>query len=264
MFALALLASAVSAQYYGGYGIPQVPHYGYAPVQHAPVQQPYQPYQRYQAHPAPATSHVENPWAAVPADPVTTGWYSPTEQYSPPRIAYKPVASEVVFALCEITSGNVVSGELQFAQFPGKPILYRGGLTASASAVVSVTINELGVIGDGATCDNVGDEFNPLAEIDKYNQPNPFQDPARGTINARELTADGSGDITVAASSENIILQNLAGKDSLIGRSITFADVGGNKDCCIIARDILPPQYVPEPFYPKGNTANYSKGYYGH
>lgn len=45
----------------------------------------------YQA-PAPATTHVENPWAPTPADPVTTGWYSPESEFSPPRIPFKSTA----------------------------------------------------------------------------------------------------------------------------------------------------------------------------
>ena len=241
MFALALLAATASAQYYGGY-VPQVPQYGgYGlPQQYAPVHQPY----GQAAHPAPA-QHVENPWGAVPTDPVTTGWYSPTQQYSPPRIAYRPVASDIVFAICELTAGGVATGMIQFAQFPGKPILYRGSLNgADADEVLAITINELGVIGDGATCDQVGDEFNPLAEIDKYGQQNPYQDPARGTINAGSLTADASGIVTIEASKDNVILQNLAGKDSLIGRSISITDAAAaNTDCCVIALDALPVQY---------------------
>ena len=276
MFALALLATAASAQYYGGYGhgIPQVPQIpGYA-GQHYAQPQSYAPAQSYGYGHAPAhapvhkpaeETHVTNPWGAAPVDPVTTGWYSPTQQYSPPRIAYKPVADEVVFAICELVGGTT-TGMIQFAQFPGKPILFRGTLDGAADAALAVTINELGLVGDGTTCDMVGDEFNPLAEIDKYGNPNPYQDPARGTINSGALTLDATGALTLEASKDSVILQNLAGKDSLIGRSISLVDGATSADCCVIALDALPVQYQPAEFYPKGNTANYSKGpgYYRH
>ena len=35
---------------------------------------------------------------------------------------------------------------------------------------------------DGNFCTFVGDEFNPLLEVDKFGKKNPFQDPNRGTI----------------------------------------------------------------------------------
>ena len=46
--------------------------------------------------------------------------------------------------------------------------------------------NEWGTIGNALACDDVtviGNEFNPLAEVDKYGRPNQYQDPGRGTLN---------------------------------------------------------------------------------
>lgn len=135
----------------------------------------------------------------------------------------------------------------------------------AADTEYTITINTTGKIGDGTTCDEVGEEYNPLAEIDKYGNQNPYQDPARGTINARKLTTDGSGAITVAPSSEAVILQNLEGKDGIIGRSITLLDAADAVvACCVVARDMLPPQFVEPEFYPAGNQSNYGAGHYGH
>jgi len=33
-----------------------------------------------------------------------------------------------------------------------------------------------------AVCTDLGDEFNPLQEVDKFGRKNPFQDPNRGTM----------------------------------------------------------------------------------
>lgn len=52
-------------------------------------------------------------------------------------------------------------------------------------ATYQFRINEWGTIGDASACDDVtviGDEFNPLAEVDKYGRPNQYQDPGRGTL----------------------------------------------------------------------------------
>ena len=55
-------------------------------------------------------------------------------QYSPPKIAFKPLATKPIFAVCEIDNGTVGAGSFQFAQFKGKPTLYRASFVAPLSA----------------------------------------------------------------------------------------------------------------------------------
>lgn len=69
--------------------------------------------------------------------------------------------------------------------------------------------------GDATDCELGGDEFNPLFETDKYGNPNPYQDPSRGTI--ADITAEDIPDGMLAPTD---LLQNLTGKDGLLGRSI--------------------------------------------
>lgn len=53
-------------------------------------------------------------------------------------------------------------------------------------------------MGESCDADLTGGEFNPLFEKDKYGNPNPYQDPARGRIvtppagEDGEITLDGS------------------------------------------------------------------------
>ena len=137
-------------------------------------------------------------------------------------------------------------------------------LTATSGPENNIRINELGVLTGEMACDSVGDEFNPLAEFDKYGRPNPYQDPARGRINSGALPmADGDGNIIIEASKDNIIMQNLAGKDSLLGRSISVSDANsGEANCCVIALDAIPEQYQPQPVAPKYRAQSYGRGYY--
>jgi hypothetical protein len=41
-------------------------------------------------------------------------------------------------------------------------------MTLTADTDFKVTINTTGKIGDGSTCADVGEVYNPLAELDKY------------------------------------------------------------------------------------------------
>ena len=108
-----------------------------------------------------------------------------------------------------------------------------------AARTFSFRINENGVIGNGQTCDQVGDEFNPLTEVNKYGQVNPYQDPARGRI--ADITTDANGDYAEADTDYDSLMQNLSGKDSIIGRSITLTNEDtGASQCCVIARDVIP------------------------
>ena len=281
-FALALLVIAASAteSHYGGYG-------GYGPgsshsspyrrssSRYSPrpqfsheIQRPQRPsYPSYRPsysqsysqpsyhQPQEAPVHVENPWSAPAADPVTTGWYSPEMQYSPPRIPFKSSASENTFAICELASGTI-----QFAQLVGKASKYQATLSSLPAGDATVLIRTTGAIADGTDCTVAGDEFNPLKELDKYGNPNPYQDPSRGTIAA--ITVDGTGAASVAPTD---LLQNLTGSDGLLGRSIELTDAAADVTCCVIARDVTPVQFAAPEFYPSNNKRNYGgygRGYY--
>ena len=100
-----------------------------------------------------------------------------------------------------------------------------------------------------------GSEFNPLAEIDKYGNPNPFQDPSRGTI--ADIVGDDTSDLTVAPT---FVLQNMTGKDGILGRAITLMDMDNAiAACCVIAVDETPDKFKPAPSFPSQKY-----GYYGH
>ena len=62
---------------------------GYYPQQHAPQYNPWSGYNHQWGHQEP-----EKP----------DGWYSPTQQYSPPRIPYVPSKAvyEPIYAVCEL------------------------------------------------------------------------------------------------------------------------------------------------------------------
>jgi len=128
---------------------------------------------------------------AAPVKP--DGWYTVTEQYTPPQIQYKSTASHPTFAICNDGMLN-----LEFMQLPGKPIYLRETAPLDPTTVgssISVTINELGrlALADGLMMclpPATGDEFNPLTEVNKYGMKNDFQDPSRGTIDSCEVTAE--------------------------------------------------------------------------
>ena len=112
----------------------------------------------------------------------------------------------------------------------------------------------------------IGEEFNPLKEVNKYGIENPFADPTRGRIADIVSEADGS----VAITDPLFVLQNLAGKQSLIGRSLTLTNsVSGSTDCCIIALEAPPaayatsstPAHPPHESYPT-NYGPSPHGYY--
>ena len=73
-------------------------------------------------------------------------------------------------------------------------------------------------------CGNMGNQFRPLKEVDKYGRVNPFQDPARGVIPEQSAgtvlsTANTGGTITANTKTRNLLI-SLSGKDSIIGRGI--------------------------------------------
>ena len=106
-----------------------------------------------------------------------------------------------------------------------------------------------GVLTFDELCPNVGPIFNPLAEYIWWDQVlNPFADPTRGTISdvtVVESDKDADGTFTWTQAK---FLQNLAGKDSIIGKSIKYRLSGTGPDamgCCVIGADV-PPQAPAE------------------
>ena len=97
---------------------------------------------------------------------------------------------------------------------------------------------------DSVACDQVGEEFNNLREINKYG-PNPYQDPTRGRIATFDETDYPTGSDQSTPPSE--LLQNLEGKESIIGRSVTLTGqvTGGGPitNCCVIGIDTPPTRY---------------------
>ena len=116
-------------------------------------------------------------------------------------------------------------------------------------------------------CGDVGEEFRPLQEKDKYGQNNPYQDPARGRLPAQKSDANGA----IASSTTNNVLLNLSGDNSIIGRSIVIynnaKDANGNRTsstpmgCCIIGYDKNPNGTTYYPSYGHGNYGGYGHGY---
>ena len=287
-FALSLLAVVASARYYGApqsYGSSYSPYrqtsskYSPRPAYGAhyptpPVTESYYPkYPTFEKHEPKEEEEEEaepeqfNPWATEEAaaedeDAVdTTGWYSPTMQYSPPKIAFKPTATYPVFGICEINTASSITGTLQLAQLPGKATLYQVNLSAATPlSTIQVQIKENGKVGSGEglpdCADATGSEFNPLSEIDKYGNLNPFQDPSRGRI--ADLVGDETSEITVAPT---FVLQNLTGKDGILGRAITLLDMANAvAACCVIAVDETPDKFKPAPAFPSQKYG----GHYGH
>ena len=111
---------------------------------------------------------------------------------------------------------------------------------------LSFTVHEVGDVTDDAadgTCPNVGEIFNPLAEYVWWDRMvNPFADPSRGAIRPTTVDFDADGNFVFAQAD---FLQNLGGKNSLIGRSIKATTsnamgVASFTRCCVIGRDKSP------------------------
>ena len=150
--------------------------------------------------------------------------------------------------------------------------MIRGEVLSQNEATIKVyfRINKLGRLMTDVdrmcSVEATGSEYNPLAEFNKYGQPNPFQDPTRGRIdscmpfNPDENVANAVS-CQIGKSAEDgqeFLLQNT--KD-LIGRSITvyvndpFDGTEKQLGCCTIGRDEIPLHYKLGHGY---NTGNHS------
>jgi len=124
--------------------------------------------------------------------------------------------------------------------------------TRPAGTEIFVRINETGrlfdIDGESEICsaEATGPEFNPMAEFDKHGKRNPFQDPSRGKINSCTVDVDEGGEF--CQFDQKPVLQNIHGKDGILGRSLTFYAFGeGDTDvilgCCTIGLDVTPDYY---------------------
>ena len=130
-------------------------------------------------------------------------------------------------------------------------------------------------------CSFVGEEWNPMREVDRNGRPNPYQDPNRGTMpNFTTLTeADGGSAFPTCVANDffggnragfedlepQILLQNLDGIDSIMGRSMQIVQVSGTvqtKSCYLIAVDVTPEGYgLIDTNYPLSTTGQTYSSY---
>ena len=242
-FVAALCAAAALAGPTGHYNNNQHNHsYGYQHGGHYP-----------HAH---QTSSSYDPWTGATSSTTSdkAKWFSPYQQYSSPKIKYTGGTSkETEFAQCYATSVATALTTIttdyspkyqflfQFAQAPGKTTTMKWfadiiGVTTKSYQValteygrvlnkptdttIANVFSNAGVSGN-AECANMGNEWRPLGEKDKYGRINPFQDPQRGRIQI--VKTQDSGANSTGPTTGNIqanILINLSGPTSIMGRGI--------------------------------------------
>lgn len=142
-------------------------------------------------------------------------------------------------------------------------------------------------------CNQMGKEWRPLGELDRYGRPNPFQDPQRGRIQIVTTIQQANSDAvgvgkkgvtpTDGSNIQHNILINLSGPTSIMGRGLKVfeqtADTDANKiedkltdgttdfetgfepqACCVIGED-KPPTTMSHYHY---GYSGYGHGSYGH
>lgn len=159
------------------------------------------------------------------------------------------------YAICELDVG-----EIEIGQVPGHPPQVKGDFSNLVSSKsFRFAIKTYGKM--GASCDQGGAEFNPLAEFVQYGTPNPHQDPTRGRLDGFESDSYGDGSFQQAK-----LLQNLGGKDSIIGKMIIMVQVKDESDsydtdtvidCCVIGQAPAPEGTPPAPTYHQPHQNHY-------
>ena len=101
------------------------------------------------------------------------GWYSATERYSPAIIPYEPATfkQKHIYGICNMmaVTGKTETGSVRFVQFPGKAVKAKVQLSElDANTEYKLRINLYGAMGEN--CENVGTEFNPLREINRWGE----------------------------------------------------------------------------------------------
>ena len=109
-------------------------------------------------------------------------------------IPYEPATfkQKHIYSICNMMAvdGKTEAGSVRFVPFPGKAVkakLQLNGLDANTE--YKLRINLYGAMGEN--CENVGTEFNPLREINRWGEQNPYQDPKRGRFD--NVTSNGDG-----------------------------------------------------------------------
>jgi len=145
---------------------------------------------------------------------------------------------------------------------------------ANLRPINATTVGTISSTYTNYACGNMGNQFRPLKEVDKYGRVNPFQDPTRGVIPAQSAgtitnaTPFAGGSITANTKTRNLLI-SLSGKDSIIGRGIavwnktpvssTVTTLRGSRPvgCCVVALDVPPTVSV-------NHHHHYGYGGYGH
>lgn len=104
-------------------------------------------------------------------------------------------------------------------------------------------------LADAHDCSFVGEEWNAMKEVDRDGRPNPYQDPNRGTIPnfTTLMEVEGASEFPTCVANNffktvawpdgfggfedlepQILLQNLDGIDSIMGRSMDIIRVSDN------------------------------------
>ena len=185
-FTLALLASAASAVEFTGsrYGVSHGSGYGFGPHHgnhnsHAHGHNHKNPWYHTVVHHKSAQDYELDPWVRRNgADTEREGWYSPYQQFSPAQIQYVPTVTHATFARCDFDGG---SGFALIGQLKGKAPVVKFDLTGLGTTTASTDLDgsyyqaEVREFGDlECTEDGLGEEYNPLTEVDKYGRVNPF------------------------------------------------------------------------------------------
>ena len=118
---------------------------------------------------------------------------------------------------------GVTTANYQLALTEYGRVLNKQATTGASNTFEKAGIAEASTAGasDKRECANMGNEWRPLGEKDKYGRINPFQDPQRGRI--QMVTTTTSSSDSVGPTTGNIqanILINLSGPTSIMGRGI--------------------------------------------
>ena len=133
--------------------------------QYGQQQNPYAP------HPAPEPEPVDPVEPEEPEEPeIPEGWYSADMQFRPAGIPYVPAKlHEPTFAICEWSLGMI-----EFGQLPEHAMQAKGTFNMlnedpdnTDAVTLRFVLNTWGSLGSPDTCDAVGNEFNPLEEVDE-------------------------------------------------------------------------------------------------
>ena len=189
-------------------------------------------------------SHSQNPYSYMPAAPKIVEVKQ--AKYAPDAELYIPV-----FATCEFTYGDFMMLQLPSGAIMAKATL--AGLTPETEYQIRVfEFGDLSEV-DGA-CSALGDEFNPFKQEaeepqwTRWGWSTPAAvDETIGTLDSFTTDVDGQSDFM-----QQYFLQNLAGDNSLIGKSMAIFEKDDTEtilDCCIIALDMhRVPETVPEEY----------------